>query len=158
MKIALFWKLFAVAAVSLVLARPAAAGPAAPGATAFAAAVPVADAQMLSDAELGAVRAGGFLDGLISALVGAISASTTGVLAGLPSAGGLLGGLPSLNLVQAQINDQPTITLMGTGPQSLTLTGPGYTIELSAGAGPGAQAMVNFSSSIGGQTVIAAAH
>lgn len=136
-------------------ANPAIAGESAH----FNAAVPIADAQPLTDEELGAIRGAGFLDGLISALVGAVSASTAGILAGVTSAGGLPGGLPSLNLVQAQINDQPTITLAGVDPQELSLSGPGYSIELSAGVvnGPQALASVHFSSLTGAQTIVTAA-
>jgi hypothetical protein len=154
MEMAVSLALCAAVAGAFVPAKPAVAAETA----ASKAIVPIADAKALTDSELGSIRGAGFVDDLVSTIAGAVSASVAGILAGMPSAAGLPGAFPNLYFVQAQINDQPTITLVGVTPQQLSLSGPGYSIELSAGVPITSQALasVQFAPSAGVQTTVTA--
>jgi hypothetical protein len=92
-------------------------------------AVGLAGATPLADRSMDGSRGGGFATGLsgwlLSLLPGVDGSSTTAAAsAGARGSPGsflpaLLEGLPAINLVAAQLNDQPTVMRIGTAAQSL---------------------------------------
>ncbi|HWA43744.1 MAG TPA: hypothetical protein VHA10_11075 [Hypericibacter adhaerens] len=91
------------------------------------AAAGLAEEQPLSDREMTALRGGGFVADLSAALQAGMNGGglvPQAIGAGNRSGAGdwlsaLFGGLPAVNLVAAQLNDQPTVMRIGIGPQSL---------------------------------------
>jgi hypothetical protein len=92
-------------------------------------AVGVVAASPLPDDQMGELRGTGFADFLPAVLAGLVPRNDNAAASGLPLANGLgsivsflpalLDSLPPINLVAAQLNDQPTVMLIGTGPLSL---------------------------------------
>jgi len=105
------------------------------------------DAHPLSDSQMSRFRGTGFATGLSSSVFSLLSQGH-GISGPNPAASNgpgsfgdflaaLFGGLPPINLVAAELNDQPTVMLIGTAAQSLScgsgITCPaGMTIYLSA--------------------------
>jgi len=93
-------------------------------------AVGLAGASPLQDTQMSELRGAGFATGLSAVLFSlmprsdAASAPGAALSGGLGSSGNflptLLSGLPSINLVAAELNDQPTVMMIGTTPQSLS--------------------------------------
>jgi len=113
----------------------------------------------LADREMAELRGTGLLTGLTQGLLGTLTPagrtalangaqSTFHALTGfIPT---LIGVLPTGNTVSAQIGDQPTVTLNGTGPQSLgcgggITCGAGTSFALSSSTNPAsASASISF--------------
>jgi len=110
-------------------------------------AVGLTGASPLPDSQMNEERGAGFATGLPAALFGLMPPADGGSPPGRASSSGLgsfadflsafVGGLPPINLVAAELNDQPTVMRIGTTPQSLGcgngLTCPvGTTVFLSA--------------------------
>jgi len=93
------------------------------------AAVGLTGASPLPDSQMGEARGAGFEMGLFAALFGLMPPGDGHALPGRAPSSGLgsfaeflsafLDGLPPINLVAAEINDQPTVMRIGTTPQSL---------------------------------------
>jgi hypothetical protein len=112
--------------------------------------VGLVDAAPLADREMAELRGTGLLAGVTQGLLGTLTPAGRAALANatpatlnaltgfLPT---LLGALPTGNTVSAQIGSQPTVTLNGTGPQSLgcgagLTCGPGISTSLSSSTNP----------------------
>ncbi|QEX25004.1 hypothetical protein FRZ61_49480 [Hypericibacter adhaerens] len=107
------------------------------------------DAVALTDQEMGDSRGTGFVTALTQGLLAALSkaanaaASAQGTETGAAVTGflpALLAVLPPGNTVSAQIDDQPTVTMNGLGPQSLGCggglsCGPNISMSLSSSLG-----------------------
>ena len=110
----------------------------------------LADAIPLADPEMAELRGTGLLGGITQGLLGTLTPAgrtalanatpnTLNALTGFLST--LLSVLPTGNTVSVQIGDQPTVTLNGTGPQSLgcgagIACGGGTSVSLSSSTNP----------------------
>jgi hypothetical protein len=104
------------------------------------AAVGLTGASPLPDSQMDEARGAGFDTGLFAALFGLMPTGDGHALPGRAPSSGLgsfaellsafVDGLPPINLVAAEINDQPTVMLIGSAPQSL---GCGSGISCPAG-------------------------
>lgn len=91
--------------------------------------VGLADATLLTDQSMSQLRGGGFETALAGLLFGLLQQSDGAAMARSAAGGAqsalegffpaFLDELPAINLVAAELNDQPTVMRIGTGPQSL---------------------------------------